>query len=422
MILTLPSSLKGGGLPGVSVSGMTFINAKTYAGAAFDNVTDDTTKVQAAANASAGGMLFFPEGICRTAQINIPIDTFVIGTGAASILKPITLPSASRYDSVFDVANNVTIANLKIDGNGTVNIPDNWADAYNNNTSVAGNNYRNAAGRGRGYRCGIRAEGVTGLTVTGVEITNCAGAGIGVNDSSQIVVVNNNFHDLFWEAMYEFAGTSPLLELQGGTNVIFAGNIVNNVHAPAAANAMGTNPNGVVIRAMTEFCFADNTISNTDRNSVKLEGCQDGIVSGNTFSAGNPAIDFPALSLQPLFGHHERGPKNTRITGNHITGPGFQSAIQINSSSVTVGTADNIEVDNNTVVTAANLEYGVLADGDVGLKNISIHDNTFGTVIWNAIRIAGGGTTLSIQNNQHNGNPMPNVTAATFAKDDYDLN
>jgi hypothetical protein len=393
--------------------GRQLIDVRT-AGATCDGSTEDTTAVQGLASApsSVGKTLYFPPGFtCRVAQINLPTNVWAMGGGPTSVLKPITLPSASRYDSVFDVGNNVTISSLKIDGNGVVNMPDGWADAYNN-AAVSGNNYRDGVGRGRGYRAGIRGEGVTGLTVDSVEFTNVAGAAVATNNSSDVTLTNDYAHDTFWELFVLFGSTSPVFAPVAGTNI----NIVNctllNINAPAAASAQGYNPNGMAISRATGGSVQGCTSTNTDRNFLKMEGVQ-GVDAAHPFEAfnntilsQNPAVLYPAFSHQPTFGHHDRGCRWIRTHNNTVSGPGVWFGYQVNSSDTTANAARDIEIDHNSYTGGTGGYGGVLIDGSVGLTNISIHDNDFNATANAAVYVNGGGTGYSLVNNRHNGVTM----------------
>lgn len=57
------------------------INARIYAGAAWDGVTDDSAAIQAALTAGAGGHVFLPEGTARCVGLTVPADTVVYGPG-----------------------------------------------------------------------------------------------------------------------------------------------------------------------------------------------------------------------------------------------------------------------------------------------------------------------------------------------------
>ena len=81
------------------------INAKLFAGAAFDGTTDDTTKIQQAITAGAGGWVYLPEGTAMCAGLTVPEDTTIFGPG---ILKKnangpvLTMGKRSQFLSTID--------------------------------------------------------------------------------------------------------------------------------------------------------------------------------------------------------------------------------------------------------------------------------------------------------------------------------
>jgi hypothetical protein len=390
------------------------VDVRTF-GAKCDGTTNDTTAIQNAANTASGKSLYFPAGTCRVRTVTVPAGANVTGEGAASIIKQTTLTTFNDPSPVFDALGSNVFSNIKVDGNRVANRPDRWSDSYDD----AGRGFKNSTccGRGRGYRSGIRGESITGLTVDHVELTNIAGAAVATNMSSNVTLSNSNVHDSDFEALYAFGDGAPVANVSG-SNVNVTNNTITNVHAPAAAG--GTQPDGIVISRAVGGTVTGNTSNNTDRDFLKLEGDQNFTVSGNTASTG--VVGYPVLALQPYVNRHDLGSRHIRVTGNTLSGPGFEEGVQINSSSTTTNAAQDIEVDHNTIISGGSIKYGVLADGTVGLNGINIHDNDIsGTLNW-AIRIGGGGTTLSIQANRHNGNAMPNVTASTFTTDQYDLN
>jgi hypothetical protein len=56
-------------------------NARLFASAAWDGVTDDTAKIQAAFTAAAGGLVYLPEGTAMCVGLTLPANTTVYGPG-----------------------------------------------------------------------------------------------------------------------------------------------------------------------------------------------------------------------------------------------------------------------------------------------------------------------------------------------------
>lgn len=95
------------------------VNVKYY-GAVGDGVTDDTVSLQNAINASAGGLVFLPEGVYLTSDaLSIPANTHIQGTGVGSVIKSLTLVDGGsgygeRQLDIRSVA-GVRVSDLKFD-------------------------------------------------------------------------------------------------------------------------------------------------------------------------------------------------------------------------------------------------------------------------------------------------------------------
>ena len=58
---------------------MSLINAQTDFGVVLDGVTDNTTNLQAAANAAANGRLYIPAGVCVMGPVQFPANVEIFG-------------------------------------------------------------------------------------------------------------------------------------------------------------------------------------------------------------------------------------------------------------------------------------------------------------------------------------------------------
>lgn len=108
-----------------------FVSVKDL-GAVGDGVTDDTTAIQAALTAAAGGMLIIPAGTYMVSDdLTVPSNTAVLGMGrGVTTIKRIT-GSATYVIGNSDKTNgntHITLRSLTIDGNrsGTSDIPQRW--------------------------------------------------------------------------------------------------------------------------------------------------------------------------------------------------------------------------------------------------------------------------------------------------------
>jgi hypothetical protein len=383
-----------------------FVNVKSF-GAVCDGTVDDTRAVQAAANSAVGKTLYFPAGTCRVISVLVPPGANVSGVGPASLIKQLPLTTFNDPSPVFDVGSNVTISNIKIDGNRAQNQADRWSDSYND----SGRGFKNShcCGRGRGYRSGIRGESINGLTVDRVEITGVVGAAVATNNSSNVTVSNSNIHDTDFEAVYIYGDGLPVKDVSG-TNINVINNTITNLRAPIAAGntvnadgslGTGKQPDGIVISRAIGGNVSGNTLNGVDRDFLKLESVQNFVVSSN--SVANGRVDYPAVQISPVYSRHDLPSSNIRVTGNHLSGPGFFNGVQINSDDTLASVAKNIEIDHNVIISKGSMVFGVLADGDAGLDTISIHDNMIVGTSSFAIYVSGGGTALSIVGNRSSG-------------------
>lgn len=174
------------------------------------------------------------------------------------------------------------------------NRPDRWSDSYND----AGKGFKNSTccGRGRGYRSGIRGESITGLTVDRVEFTALAGAALATNNSSSVTLSNSNIHDTDFEAAYIYGDGSPLKEISG-TNINITNNTITNLESPAGAEAVGAQPDSIVISRAIGGTVSGNTMNGVARDFVKLESDQNFVVANNTIATGR--IGYPRSRFHP---------------------------------------------------------------------------------------------------------------------------
>lgn len=100
------------------ISGQSY-NVKDY-GAVGDNVSDDTTAIQAAINAAdsnGGGTIYFPSGFYKTdSQVNLVSNLQIIGEMNATLMPSESVPS---YAYLAEDKNNIKITGLVFEGTGT---------------------------------------------------------------------------------------------------------------------------------------------------------------------------------------------------------------------------------------------------------------------------------------------------------------
>jgi hypothetical protein len=384
-------------LPFVNIEAET-VNVQTY-GAMGNGTTDDTAAIQQAANAASGKTLYFPSGVYPVTGIKILANTKVVGDGpSSSTVKLLPLASGNNTPIFNVLGDNVAFDLLKLDGDRAQQPPDHFSDSYNESGDIGYN--QGATGHGRGFRAGIRAESITGLSVTNSEIIGTFGAAIATLHVNAITIMNNFVHDTNFEMAYLYGG---------GTDV----QILNNRMVNLGSGDSSVNADAIVLNHYATVTIAYNSLDTAERCFVKLEAGQNVSIHHNTASIST--IGYPGIQLAPSW--NQSKPNDTgNVTVDSNTLSNYAIGIQINTSNTQnpsdcCAYAKNVVLSNNTITN--NSEYGILMDGD-HLDTITIKDNMFDNIGIYAIYVNGSGVNLGISGNTRNAQTIPDAFLGTF--------
>lgn len=388
-------------------------------GATGDGVTDDTAAVQAALN--VGGAVYFPAGTylvkdatdVADAVVLAPVsNSLIFGEGDSTIIK--LGPHTTIKHNIFRLDNklNVTICDLKLDGNKTQQtgtfggFPDEYSHAIrivDGSQNITVENCTIVDAKGDGVYIGYEASpsAVTARTY----INNNLLYG---NSRQQVAVVHGIEHTVSNNRIIGAidvecdltAGTrTSSVRLLNNTGVVedfsltrnMASDLLINLYSP---NGIGYKLNDIVVDGNTCYEIAcqygtnititNNKIvssTNTQTRLIYLRGSQNVSVVGNTFIT-NTAVS-PAL----ICCYEEYICLNTSVTGN--------TALNQNTpfAKVTLGTFT--EGDGSTITSNA-LKVGIYDNEIVGqstwVANSNLGNRGFGSVALFRLEIVGAAT------------------------------
>lgn len=236
-------------------------------GATGDGSTDDTTAIQSAITASAGGTVHFPKGIYIAAGLDISSDNVTLrGEGIASVIK---LKNGSNTNLLTNASGAsaqrffVTIQNLKLDGNKANNSSGHCLRLFSAHSWLLDRlHISNAAGSA------VKVEGQSGaLLALNNQIRNCRLE----NSTNQALFLggfapNNHIHHNI------IGGCSNFYCIEdANTENVFIGN-----HVHTSAN------HGVYLNGSTNSIFQGNYVESSNANGVKVESTTVGVrIEGN---------------------------------------------------------------------------------------------------------------------------------------------
>src|SRR5215469_10897881 len=362
-------------------AGITFVvaanNATAQSLAAADFVcfgANDHTQIQNAMNAlpAGGGAIVLSEGLFSIgADINVPSNCLIIGTGRATILRA----APGTQPNIFNLTGNahILIANLQIDGNkanvtslgiqythengiymngGTddVTIRDCWihdcqvsgimANGGSTNLMIANNRLTGCYDN----QIYIRAQQTSPYTVCsyGTIIGNtCSGgsfSGIQILGSSYFTVTGNTCY-----SNGPTMGQGDGCGSEGAINCTFADNICYN-NGTQGINIRGTNEVGAT-QSSAHIVVEGNTVCNTtatggDAGAIGISDANDVIIRGNKLYN-----NYYGINVAAVFGN---GTNDLKISGNHIK-TSTALGIRLNP-----GAGKTYEIDNNFIADTTN--------------------------------------------------------------------
>lgn len=409
------------------------VSIKQY-GAVGDGVTDDTAAIQAALDANSGAV-YIPPGTYLVSQINVPSNTYLYGSGPASILKQKTSPQFTYCVNVFQKT-KVRLSNFQIDGNGNAQPVGEW----NHGVRIADSTYimvdnlivHDCNGDAIYMASTTAVVLCENITVTDCFVYNFGRHGIVVAEygAAYIDIVNNQTDVGTYVTTSSANGNGIHFELDsvptervGFSNVIgnicrdngisFGGffenlNVVGNtVHG--GPNSGGGAINGLIILVNVQnstisnnALFGDN-VTNCDGIFIEAaftgEQIVDIVISGNT-------INRVAGHGINCFGAFGGAPTRLNITGNVISDIG---AGQLKDGiSIATSTAYTY-INGNSISNTTNLGIVVQATPSVGIVNNILYN--IGTVNYYGIyldsNVAGTGPAIVSNNTVVWDTPIP---------------
>ena len=357
-------------------------------GAVGDGVTDDTAAIQAAIDAIANGVVFFPVGTYKIgSQIDINTGVSLMGYGAT---LSITTAASSFVYGASSIAESHVVAGFKVVGNGTTTLTravfhtvsgaqidtvvfkDLYFDSVsfgiyinhessgnNANAKVIGCSFVNifddsdgvTSGRGVGVAfSGGNTAGRPPLraSVVGCSFTNTGRHAVYISSGSNLTVTGCNFYEHRTGATIQ-SYPLPALNISRANNVTVTGN-----------NFVGCNDTCIAVQngSPSGSCF-NNTISGNTFSDYSTYGIRvgtdspdiNGLVSDIILASNNfyhkSTNTYPALII--LHG------KNIKVTGNIIDA----SNLTVDHNSIislygygSTNPSDNYHITNNTIMMA----------------------------------------------------------------------
>jgi hypothetical protein len=391
------------------------VNVKYY-GAVGDGVTDDTVSLQNAINASAGGLVFLPEGVYLTSDaLSIPANTHIQGTGVGSVIKSLTLPNggvgANQRQLDIRAVSGVRVSDLKFD-----------------------------AGLMTGFSGGMRC--IMCYDATDYMIQDCVfitpGAAVASVNGSRFSILNN---DVFIQSSTGVAVHDGIIDQWAGSNnfqirgnrirgngigkygILTTGQTTASVATPVYNYVISDNHvfncTQVGIWAMGRngltynFQITDNIVDTiTAYYGVAITDAYNFVVKGNVLR--NTALSsIRAYAESPTWGTHAA--KYGVIADNVCQNANTSASTDVDSgSSISITNASEyIEVVNN-IVRGSTYRYAVFLGTDA--SNIDVKGETYLAGISGDI---GNQSTLASTNKlpgaslyQPVTTPVANVTAA----------
>jgi len=377
------------------------VNVKNTAyggGAAGNGVADDTTAIQDALTAGAGGVVIVPPGTYLVSQtLQISSDTTLIGAGIGITTIRCKAGSLSSFTRVGSntgsplivntgstTASRITITGITFDGNqanagtlaGYADAPECapialWATSL---STVSGCEVINAVG----YSIYLN-NGCSDCSITGNRVLSGAGSaldtnqqdGIHITGSTQIRVENNDV-----DTGTGTAGDDGIavLALSGTvTDVTITGNMVRSAVNGIRLALDGGSIQNVTVSGNTVYAALNGNGFNATSNTTGLL-LSDLSVTGNTFrNLGNASTLAYGISVECPFA-------GVAITGNSIYGlqdaAGATGIWVVNSTGA--GTCVDLAVTGNTV-TANPGYYGIQVGGvatAAGVSYFAVTGNT----------------------------------------------
>ena len=317
-----------------------FVNVKRF-GAVGDGVTDDSAAIN---KALAGGnkVVYFPPGTYYIEAEDVVVGSNTIIEGGFAAIKYGKASARSVITRMYvSNASNVVIRNLRIDGNMSV-----WPNA---------NVYT------------FQIYDSTDVTIAGCEIYSGIGAGISVSQSNnqgatnkRILIDNNHIHDIGSASIVAFYAYGNGVAVTGGQDVVVRNNNIHDIYAVGAINLEGLLQNNIQV--------VGNRIWNTTGNASGIKIYAGGVdVASNYITIrdnilSNLSTDS-AVSAEPAI-WIEQGGKSVSVVGNKIS--------YANADGIVVNNGEFVLIDGNSINNSPNASIFVNTAFDFKVVNNSL--------------------------------------------------
>ena len=339
--------------------GLRAFSVSTY-GAKGDGHTDDTNRIQAAANAAAAkGVLYFPPGTYIAEGIVLPANTTIMAAPGAAIKG-----KNGGTANILQLAGGCRVYGLEIDGNKA-----NRTAGYPIVTSAVSDVIVRDCYIHDSPTRGIELDTTTKYLISGCRIEGCATQAIMCNVSSG-GRVHQNAIDSCGQGIEVWGGAAP--GAVGVTSVDVVGNSVSN-----------TTGAGIWTSCGERIVFANNILVTIGDVAVDFEG------SIHCAATGNIIRDATNGAITAFFGS-----SHIAISGNQIYQSGTQDGIYCHSTT----TSSFLNITGNEIHTNSGMpirtDSTALVDSNISQNTILQDGNA------QAILILDGAGRCSIVGNR----------------------
>lgn len=339
-----------------------FTTVKDY-GAACDGASDDTTKIQAAINATAaaGIEINLPGGTCLFSALTLPTNAHIVGQGAAnSALKALASSGVNNTPLLKNADQSsgnsgITLEGFTLDGNV----------AHQGSTNVYG----------------VALVKASSISIYSMQFVNISAAPVFGINWTNVTVRDSSFSD-YGSTSTTFPNSGAIQMDYGSATAPSSGIIIDGNHIDGSGGAVGgIKINGTSANPVSSVVVNHNYIvtgDNSDTLGVEVfssgtgaSNGYDGIaISGNVIRGVSSTSQASHCTWGISVAGY--GGSNISITGNSIKWTGCYS--------IELAASQNASISGNSIQDSACIcvlaAAPGIASGSVHLKNISVTGNS----------------------------------------------
>ena len=295
-------------------------------GAVGDGATDDSAAINAALS-GGNKIVYFPPGTYYILAADIVVGSNTVIEGGFATIKYGKAPARPYITRLYvSNATNVAIRNLRIDGN---------ISAWTNNSVYT-----------------VQIYDSTDVTVTGCEIFNGIGSGVDVSQSNnqgatnkRILIDNNHIHHIGSAAIGGFYAYGNGVSVTGGQDIVIRNNNIHDIYGVSGIDLEGLLQNNIQV--------VGNRIWNTTGNAAGIKLYFSGVDALSNYvvirdnilsslSTDSSATAEPAIWIQA-------GGRSVSVVGNKI--------YSANAGGILVQNGAELLVDGNTIYNSTKAGY-----------------------------------------------------------------